>query len=212
MVRKSIVFIDGNNLYHNLKSSWIKPGSINLEKLSKWVANHFNCELVKVIYYNSVPSIRDGKENYYGHMKFINEVTNYPNFKVKTRKLQRNSTEEKLKIIKDEVSVLGLCKLCKPLVITQWEDYIGSVNAKEKGIDILIAIDMVTASIIEKECEACILISGDADFSPCLSLLKSKGVWVATSMTAKGYSFELRDKFPWFIMDKKKLIDNCSKS
>lgn len=210
--KTAIVFIDGNNVYHNLKDSRINPGSIHLGKLSQWVAKRFNCKLIKTKYYNSIPSIEDGEEVYYKHMKFISELKTYDNFEVVTRKLQRLSTKEKIQIIQNEVSSLGLCELCKPIVMSHWETYIGNVSVKEKGIDIFIAVDMIKLSVIKKECDACILISGDADFIPCLNLLKSMGIWIATSMTPKGYSYDLRQKFPWFILDKKKLIDNCSKN
>lgn len=209
--KKAVVFIDGNNLYHNLKSSFINPSVINISKVSQLVSEHFNCELKKTIYYNSVPSIKDGEEIYYSHIKFLDEVRSYDNFEVKTRKLQRYSTKEEIEIRQKEISNLGLCKLCKPIVISHMTDYIGNISIKEKGIDILIAVDMIKLGIIEKVGDACILVSGDADFISCLDLLKAKGVWVATACTAKGYSYDLRNKFPWFILDKRLLIDKCSK-
>ena len=209
--KEVIVFIDGNNLYHNLKSSFIRPGSIDLHKLSKLVCERFNCNLKRSIYYNSVPSISDGQEVYYGHMKFLDQVKKYQNFEIKTRKLQRHSTQERMQIMQKEVSALGLCDVCKPVVLSHWKDYIGNINTKEKGIDILIAIDVMNLCLIKKECDACIIVSGDADFIPCMDILKSQGKWIATAMTAKGYSYELRKEHPYCILDKILLVDQCSK-
>ncbi len=63
----------------------------------------------KTIYYNSVPSITDGEEMYYKHMKFLSELRSFPDFEVKTRKLQRSSTEEIIQEKKELVATLGLC-------------------------------------------------------------------------------------------------------
>ena len=51
----------------------------------------------------------------------------------------------------------------------------------------------------------------DADFIPTLELLKNSGVWAATACPVKGYSYELRQKFPWFILDKDLLKNKCAK-
>jgi hypothetical protein len=73
-LRSAYVFIDGNNLYHNLRSSGIKPGDISLAKLSCYVSDHFNASCLRSIYYNSMPSIELGKEKYFRHMEFIAEA------------------------------------------------------------------------------------------------------------------------------------------
>ena len=72
MPTKAFVFIDGNNFYHNVKLMKIKPSYIDFYKLSELVCSHFNCVHKKSIYYNSVPSIEDGKGMYYAHMKLRN--------------------------------------------------------------------------------------------------------------------------------------------
>jgi uncharacterized LabA/DUF88 family protein len=209
--KEAIVFIDGNNFYHNLKSSFINPGDINIQKVSELVAKHFNFEIKRTIYYNSVPSIADSEKVYYAHMKFLDGIRKLENFEVKTRKLQRLSTKEKLQVVQNEISALGLCKSCKPVVISHWKDYVGSINVKEKGVDTMIVVDMLHLSLIDKECDACILVSGDSDFAPCLELLRTKDIWIGTASLAKGYAYELRDKFPWFILDKDWLKSHCSK-
>ncbi len=210
-VGNTIVFIDGNNLYHNLKGSFINPGSIDLIKLSELVCEHFNCVRLKTIYYNSVPSIADGEETYYKHIKFLGEVKKLLNFEVRTRKLQRSSTNEKVQLINKELSALGLCETCLPIVKVHWEDYIGAVNIREKGIDVMISADMIKAALIDKACDACILISGDADFIPSMDLIKKSGKAVFSACTAKGYSFDLRNAHGWFILDKKLLKESCAK-
>lgn len=87
MKKSAIIFIDGNNLYHNLKQMGIKPGHLNFEGFVSLICNHFNLNLDEVRYYNSMPTIRDGKEIYFSHLKFIDSLKKLPKFKVITRKL-----------------------------------------------------------------------------------------------------------------------------
>lgn len=202
MVKKAIVFIDGNNLYHNSKCMGVKLNPSNISKLVQLVCSKFNCIFSKAIYYNSVPSIEDGSEMYYKHLKFLNEVAKLVNFEVKTRKLQRNSNKEVLKEKERLVSNLGLCEVCAPIVKSNCFDCIGSIDKKEKGIDMMIGIDMLNLSVIQKECDCCILISGDADFVPVLELIKRHGKGVASASLTKGYSFELRQKNRFLIIDR----------
>ena len=86
------------------------------------------------------------------------------------------------------------------------ESEILELKKKEKGIDVWIAIDMIRKSIIENECDICILISGDADFVPALSLIKSHGKEILTAMVTFGYSSELIREFPFFILRRETLI------
>ena len=144
-------------------------------------------------------------------MEFLSKIKRMKDFEIKTRKLQRNSTQEKLQIIKKELAALKLCELCKPVVEIHWNDYIGQINVKEKGIDVMIAVDMVHFAVIEPKCDKIILISGDADFIPAMDLVKSKGKEISSASVAKGYSYELRSKHEWFILDRMLLLENCAK-
>lgn len=128
--KETIVFIDGNNFYHNIKSMRIKPSTVNFIKLSKYVCSHFNCKHKKTIYYNSVPSLEDGEKLYYSHMKFLSEIRKL-GIEVKTRKLQRHSTKEILQMEKENIESLDLCKTCKPLVLANSSDRIGDIKKRE---------------------------------------------------------------------------------
>lgn len=206
---KAIVFIDGNNLYHNLKASRITPSQINLVKLSHYACNWFKCDYVKTIYYNSIPDIRDGKDRYYSHMKYIDKVGLYPNFEVKTRKLQKNSTFEVLDDKKKKLSELSLCELCKPIIEFNCKECVGDYKIKEKGIDVMIVVDMINLTLINNKCDCAILISGDADFIPAMDLIKAGGKKPVSAALYKGYSFELRQKHGFFILDRQKILDEC---
>lgn len=210
--KSAIVFIDGNNWYHNVKSLISKPSDIDLTKLSYFIARHFKLEIVGIFYYNSVPDIRDGENMYYRHMVYLSSLEK-EGIKVQTRKLQTNSTDE----LKNErvalINSLILCETCKPIVKQAFIDELGTIQKKEKGIDIMIAVDMIKKCMINKECDCCILISGDADFLPAMQIIKESGNEVITSSVYGGYSTELRKgKFRYKILSRKELTENCMKS
>ncbi len=207
---EAIIFIDGNNLYHNLIGMGIKPSHLDFQKLVSYICEHYNFELKKVVYYNSMPDLKDGKLLYYSHLKFIDELRKLPKFEVKTRKLQVHSTKELLKEKQKLIDSMDLCKVCEPVVEETILDAIGNVKKKEKGIDVQLAIDFVE-NAIDKNSENLILFSGDADFIPAMELAKKKGARVISSSVPKGYSWELRNKFEFFTIGKRKLIENCLK-
>jgi uncharacterized LabA/DUF88 family protein len=89
---------------------------------------------------------------------------------------------------------------------------IKKLNLKiEKGIDVLIASDMIRKTLVEKECSVCILISGDADFIPAMQIIKDAGYEVIVCSPRYGFSNELRQgKFRYFIL-KKEDLEKCLK-
>lgn len=204
----AILFIDGNNLYHNLKQMNIKPSYLDFQKLVDNIGQYFNKEIKEVRYYNSVPSIKYGKEIYFSHLKFIEELRKLPKFKVYTRKLQVHSTKELLKEKQSLIENMDLCLVCKPIVETNIFDTIGDVKKKEKGIDVKLAIDFVD-KIEEKQ--SLILFSGDADFIPALELARKKKIEVFSTSLAKGYSRQLRENFINYIIGRTNLLENCLK-
>jgi uncharacterized LabA/DUF88 family protein len=81
----------------------------------------------------------------------------------------------------------------------------------EKGIDVMIASDMVRKTLVEKECDVCVLISGDADFVPAMQIIKGAKYEVIVCSPKTGFSNELRQgKFRYLILHKEDL-DKCLK-
>lgn len=209
-MKNAVIFIDGNNLYHNLKQMRIKPGNLDFQKFVNLICTNFNLSLEEVRYYNSVPTLRDGKVLYFSHLRFIDDLKKIPKFNIITRKLQVHSTKELLKEKQELVESMDLCEVCRPIVEENVLDAIGNVKKKEKGIDVKLAVDFVDYAINEKE-EVLILVSGDADFIPALELAKQKETKVLSASLAKGYSKELRDNFKFFVIGKNRIMEECLK-
>jgi len=210
-LKNAFVFYDGNNFYHNVKQMGIIPGDINFSTISESVCSHFNCNHKKSFYYNSVPSIKDGEKMYYRHMSFMSGIEKLPNFTVIPRKLQRHSNAEVLLEKKEILDSLGLCDKCKPVVVANCYNCIGNVKKREKGIDVMIAIDMLKLSVIDNKCECCVLISGDADFIPVLEMIKKNKKDVFSAFIPRGYSYELRQTIPFFVINDD-LLYSCLKN
>lgn len=74
MRRKAIVFIDGSNFYHNVKSVVEKSKKIDYVTLSQCICDRFNLDLEQIRYYNSIPDISDGEDVYYKHIEFLESL------------------------------------------------------------------------------------------------------------------------------------------
>ncbi|MDP1696122.1 MAG: NYN domain-containing protein [archaeon] len=202
-MKKAIFFFDANNWYHNVKRSY-NPSEIDPLKLVKFFCEVKHYELIEIRWYASVPSISDGENMYYNHMSYL-ESLEKKGVKVIIRKLQKFSNKEILKRKQQTINDLDLCDSCKKLVEANFLD-LADIKRKEKGVDVGLAVDMIELAVIENKCEVCVLISGDADFIPALNILKSRDKEVLTAMTPKGYSKELIDKFPYFILRNETLM------
>jgi len=205
---KAIIFIDANNWYHNVKK-WFKPSDISIKKVAELICSNFNYDLIEIRWYASIPSIKDGEAMYYKHMSFLSHLQKY-GVKVITRKLQTLSNKEILGKKKELIDSLDLCKVCKPIVEENFLS-LADIKRKEKGIDVWIAIDMIRLAVLEDKCDACVLISGDADFVPALELIEKNNKKILSAFLPLGYSYELRSKFPYFFLGKNKLLE-CFKS
>jgi|SRR3989338_2046035 len=207
-MKKAIIFFDANNWYHNVKKIF-NPGDIDLKKVGSLISKQFNLDVIETRWYASVPSIADGELMYKRHRAFLGRLEK-EGITIITRKLQRLSNKEIISEKQKTIDNLDLCDVCKPLVESVFLDLV-DIKKKEKGIDIWIAIDMIRLSIIDNKCDMCILISGDTDFVPALEIIKKQGKEVLTSMVPWGYSSELRQKFPFFILKKETLM-KCLRS
>jgi len=114
----------------------------------------------------------------------------------------------------NHLSFLDKLKKDNIIVRTRKLKYIKKLKLKvEKGVDVLIASDMIRKSLVEKECKVCILISGDADFVPSMQIIKNAGYEVIVCSPRDGFSNELRQgKFRYLILKKEDLVDCVKKS
>ncbi len=210
MSKRVLVFIDGNNWYHN-SSKLVNTKEIDFVKLANFIANEFDLTIKQIRYYNSIPDISEGALAYHKHMEFLTNLEKQ-GIKVFKRKLQKTSNKELLKSKQKMLESLDLCKTCYPLVKLNCFSCIGNASKKEKGVDVKIAVDMIRKCLIENECDVCILISGDADFIPSMQTIKDAKKEVITASVYSGYSRELRDgRFRYLYLTPEDLNKYCMK-
>jgi len=147
--RSAIVFVDGNNWYHNVKSLIRKPRGLDFEKIGRLVCERFGFDLIEVRYYNSVPDIELGEENYYKHMVFLAGLKR-KGVIVNTRKLKVvNSHGKKLRIekgvdVKIAADMIDFCLVdnrCDVCVLLSGDaDFLPAMNViKRQGSEVITA-------------------------------------------------------------------------
>ncbi|MBU0760675.1 MAG: NYN domain-containing protein [Nanoarchaeota archaeon] len=205
-MKRTMVFIDANNWYHNLKG-WLKPSDIDIKKIVNFISTEKNLDIIEIRWYTSMPSREDNELIYKRQRSFLGHLEKQ-GIKIISRKLQRLSNKELARKRQNLIESWDLCDICKPLVAASFLD-MRDTTQKEKGIDVRIAIDMVNYALSNK-LECCILISGDADFVPALELVKSIGKEVLCAFIPRGYSNELRQKFSHLTI-KRDSLTKCLK-
>jgi uncharacterized LabA/DUF88 family protein len=80
MKKRVMVFIDGSNLYHILKSIFpdTKPNDFNFDKFVRYLSG--DRELVMTYYYNVPLDIMQDKEKYIKQQRFFDKIKRLPNF------------------------------------------------------------------------------------------------------------------------------------
>jgi len=205
MAKKAILFVDANNWYHNIKY-WFKPSDIDVIKLKDFISTNYNLDVVEIRWYASMPNRGDNELVYKRQRAFLGRLEKQ-GIKIITRKLQRLSNKELKKKRQDFIESWDLCDSCRPIVEESFLD-VADHHQKEKGIDVWVAIDMVKSAIDGTDC--CVLIAGDSDYVPAFSLIKEVGKDVLSCFIPRGYSNELRQKFPYRIL-KKEDLSKCLK-
>ena len=175
--KKAIIFVDGNNWYHNVKTMFRKPRVVDIRKLAKLVCDKFGLSSIEIRYYNSIPDIETGEETYYKHMVFLAGL--------KQKGLNVNTAH--LKKMKVD----------------------GKIVRVEKGMEVMIASDMIDLCLIKGFCDVCILVSGDADFLPAMRLIKSQKKEVISTSISRGYSRDLRAGDFRYLVLKKDDLNKC---
>ena len=179
----------------------LKIAAKDFTKLCEVICEKFGLEWDKTYYYNSKPSINS--KNYWKQVNYFKELENLPKFEIKTRKLQKNSNYEIQQKKKQALEKLEVCKNCKPMVEKNCMECIGNFSNKEKGIDVLLAVEMIEAAL-KKKCDYCVLVSGDADFIPALNLILANDRKIKSVSVRSGYSTLIRETFPtdFFVLSK----------
>ena len=139
VIERLMIFIDGSNLFHCLKS-YDPNYRPDFEKLIKHLSEGYN--LLRTFYYNAKPEhfsdSHEDRRKYAKQMSFYDALEYIPSFKVRLSRLKSRQT---------------FCRDCKKY-FNNWV---------EKGLDVSLATDLLNMAFKDAFDKA-ILISGDSDF------------------------------------------------
>ncbi len=184
----ALVLIDGSNVYHCLKQEHcLHFGPSKFKALFAALAERFS--LKEVLYYDAVRSIAIDPQGYARQQEFHAALRrSCPCLTIRTRKLRYVNVTDDDKIV-DAAHKAGICQRCVTLVHA-FLRHLGLLRlTKEKGIDVMLVVDALSRA---KDVETVVIMSGDADFTPAVHLLKSQGVMTVNVHASLGSSRELR--------------------
>ncbi len=191
MISKAILFIDGSNFYHSLKNQDCLPfDADSFSKLFGELSVLYKIE--KVYFYDA---IKDSKRDPSGYSKqqgfHARLLKSHPKIRIKTRKLRYLADIRDSKI-KSSGKKAGITDAC----ISKLRDFLMEMGliklTKEKGIDVQLVVDAIEEARKDGNMKI-IILSGDADFVPAVSLLESYKVEVINLHPYSGSSSELRN-------------------
>ncbi|MFH0847575.1 MAG: NYN domain-containing protein, partial [Chloroflexota bacterium] len=141
---RTIVFIDGQNLYHGAKEAWRPQPAIGPSRYS-WPS--YDVQILAMTLTSRISGRLLSQIRFYTGVPDANQDIQWHNF-----------WTNKLRFLKN-------CGI---------ETYKGRINnsGQEKGVDVSIAIDLVRLTY-EQQFEVAIIVSQDWDFGPAIALCKN---------------------------------------
>jgi len=176
MKRDAILFIDGSNFYHNSKLLIDDNKRIDFNFLAKNICERFGLSLKQIRYYNAVPDIKDNKELYYNHLKFLDNLKK-DNIIVRIRKLKYiKSIKTKIEkgvdvlISSDMIRKTLVDKECKVCILISGDsDFIPVMEIiKDAGYEVIICSPKAGFSNELRQGKFRYLILNKGDLDKCL--------------------------------------------
>ncbi|MBI5236036.1 MAG: NYN domain-containing protein [Deltaproteobacteria bacterium] len=168
-----VIFIDGSNFYHGLKTSH-KKTKVDFGKIAHKLAN--GRKLVRTYYYNVPVDQNEDPIRYKEQQKIFSYLDKIQYFETTLGRLVR----------RERAAICSNCKASERIV-----------SHNEKGIDVSIAVDMLTMGF-KNIYDTAILVSGDGDFEKAIKGVKDLGKHVENAYVNMGHSKQLMrvcDKF-----------------
>lgn len=165
--KRAFLFIDSSNFYHTLKDSnalaWFSYAD-----LYKELSKQYN--ITKVFFYDAVKSIDIEPEQYSKQQIYHQSlVKSIPNLALRLRKLRYLGANNR---VEEELKKTNFCEKCLQKV-RGFLLRAGLVKlSKEKGIDIMLATDMIRAAF-EEQFDIALIATGDADFVPAVKMVQT---------------------------------------
>ena len=171
-----MIFIDGSNLYHSLKT-YFKRTDLDIGKFCQKLFE--KRRLIRIYYYNARVGLREEPQRYRDQQKFFDGVTSIPYTELRLGRL----------------------------VYSNWPNS----PPYEKGVDILLATDMLTHAF-KNNYDVAVLIAGDNDYVGAIQAVKDNGKNVEVALFGKERtSLQLRTVSDKIITINSRFLKGCWK-
>lgn len=169
-MEKLVIFVDGSNYYHSLKKAFNKT-NVDFQKLSDFLSSNYN--LVKIYYYSAPLLWQENPKQYSKQQKYFEKLKQVKRLDLILGRLEKRKNA-KLEQIKQKYNLLlsNLDNNISKESISQFykikdelESYSKYGTKVEKGVDVNLAVDLVTLSY-ENKYDVAMVISNDGDFEP----------------------------------------------
>lgn len=188
-----MLFIDG--YYLAKKISEKVDGTINYDALAKYLNTHARFDnrvgpiMIRAYYYDGKPDIKDAE-----------------NFAVENQEEAKQKIEDAIKTQDEELAKIRTTDLFDVRLGHAVLD--GELEFRQKGVDLLIGIDMISKAY-EGQYDVAVLVAGDSDFIELVQAVKHIGPRVIGAYFDQNIRKELTDSFDKrFVLSVENLTGN----
>lgn len=183
-----MVFIDGSNWYHAMKSIDLRAARIDYWNFARKLSEDHR-SVVEIRYYVGKVSgdLNRSRKQELSLNRIKNQNVTVVLGRVEKQRVQpqKNPMQHKLRNLLDSHSDLN------PTIRDELESLISEETYvyKEKRVDVNLAVDMV-ARAMKNEFDVAYLVSADGDFVPAVEIVKETGKNVVAATPGHGYGLK----------------------
>ena len=205
---RAIIFIDGSNFYHGMKEKRLSSMELDYAKFSRKLV--LDRQWIQTRYYVGQVKQEGDVTAYQKQQKFLHRLKSFENVNYFLGKLERRQTKGSSKKLKKWLDALPNRPdvSLSPEIVKELRRVasVDSVTWVEKGVDVMIATDMVSMAYEDKY-DTAYLLSADGDFTYAIKKVRDtdKKVFVASSIPGNEISRAANS----FILMDKRFFDGC---
>lgn len=174
-----MIFVDGSNYYHSLKKSF-QNTKIDFQKVSDFLSK--GNDLINIYFYVSPVPWQEDAEKYSSQQKYFEKLKLIKRLELILGRLEHRKNKKLEKVKRDfhklYIEIKEDINSEKNADFEELEKNIDEIlkfgNKVEKGVDVNLAVDLVTLAF-ENKYDIAIVISNDGDFVPAVKKAQSYG-------------------------------------
>ncbi len=203
--KQAMVFIDGSNWYHAMKSIGLYSSRIDYWNFARKLSEEHR-SVVEIRYY--VGKVSGDLTRTREQEQFLNTIKNQ-NVRVVLGSVEKQRVQPDKNQIQQTLKKLrGAFSDLNPMILDELERLMseGTYVDKEKKVDVNLAVDMV-ARAMKNEFDVAYLVSADSDFVPAVEIVRETGKKVFAATPGHGYGLKnavnsfIRLPKEWFSAD-----------